>query len=219
MKALRDMARVSADELADSLGVNRSLLITTLKPEGTLSLLPTVSSGLHFSHSPYYVRRIRINAEDALVKVCQELGYPVYPENGFTMENARTLVIEFPVKAPQGKTKYDVSAIEQLEIYKMFMEHYVDHNASITVSVRAHEWDGVEEWVYENWDSVVGISFLSIDDNYYTLLPYEAITKEEYEARLSKMRPFDANLLSKYEKGDDHDVTDSECTTGVCPIR
>lgn len=219
LRALRDVARKSADELADDLGVNRSLLVTTLKPEGTLSLLPTVSSGLHFSHSPYYVRRIRINSEDALVKVCQELGYPVYPENGFTMENARTLVIEFPVKAPEGKTKYDVSAIEQLEIYKMFMEHYVDHNASITVSVREHEWDLVEEWVYENWDSVVGISFLSLDDSYYPLLPYETITKEEYETRIASMKPFDANLLSKYEHGEEHEVDDSECANGTCPIR
>lgn len=220
LRALRDVARHSADELADALGVNRSLLVTTLKPEGTLSLLPTVSSGLHFSHSPYYVRRIRINAEDALVKVCQELGYPVYPENGFTMENARTLVIEFPVKAPEGKTKYDVSAIEQLEIYKMFMEHYVDHNASITISVRENEWDLVEDWVYENWDSVVGISFLSLDDSYYPLLPYETITKEEYETRLSNMRLFDHNLLKKYESSDEeHEVDDSECTSGACPIR
>lgn len=219
LRALRDVARKSADDLADALGLNRSLLVTTIKPEGTLSLLPTVSSGLHFSHSPYYVRRIRINAEDALVKVCQELGYPVHPENGFTMENARTLVIEFPVKAPDGKTKYDVSAIEQLEIYKMFMENYVDHNASITVSVREHEWDLVEEWVYENWDSVVGISFLSLDDSYYPLLPFETITKEEYENRLSSMRPFDHNLLSKYEHGEEHEVDDSECTSGTCPIR
>lgn len=220
LRALRDVARRSADELADTLGVNRSLLVTTLKPEGTLSLLPTVSSGLHFSHSPYYVRRIRINAEDALVKVCQELGYPVYPENGFTIENARTLVIEFPVKAPEGKTKYDVSAIEQLEIYKMFMEHYVDHNASITVSVRENEWDLVEDWVYENWDSVVGISFLSLDDSYYPLLPYETITKEEYETRLSNMRHFDHNLLKKYESSDEeHELDDSECVSGACPIR
>lgn len=219
LRALKDVARKSADELAGTLGLNRSLLVTTIKPEGTLSLLPTVSSGLHFSHSPYYVRRIRINAEDALVKVCQELGYPVYPENGFTMENTGTLVIEFPVKAPDGKTKYDVSAIEQLEIYKMFMENYVDHNASITVSVREYEWDLVEEWVYENWDSVVGISFLSLDDSYYPLLPFETITKEEYENRISSMRPFDHNLLRKYEHGEEHDIDDSECASGTCPIR
>ena len=219
LQELRDVARMSADDLADELGLNKSLLITTVKPEGTLSLLPTVSSGLHFSHSPYYVRRIRINADDALVKVCKELGYPVYPESGQTIETAITLVIEFPVKAPEGKTKYDVSAIEQLEIYKMFMECYVDHNASITVSVRENEWDDVENWVYNNWDSVIGITFLSLDDSYYPLLPYESITKEDYMSRVNSMVSFNANLLTKYEHGEEHELETSECVGGVCPIR
>ncbi|MDF2612519.1 MAG: ribonucleoside-triphosphate reductase, adenosylcobalamin-dependent [Clostridia bacterium] len=219
LRELRDVARLSADRIAEELGLNKSLLITTIKPEGTLSLLPTVSSGLHFSHAPYYVRRIRINADDALVKVCKELGYPVHPENGQTIETATTLVIEFPVKAPDGKTKYDVSAIEQLEIYKMFMECYVDHNASITVSVRANEWEDVEAWVYQNWDSVIGITFLSLEDSYYPLLPYETISKEEYKDRINSMVSFNASLLTKYEHGEEHELETSECAGGACPIR
>lgn len=219
LRALRENARAGADAIADELGLNRSLLVTTVKPEGTLSLLPTVSSGLHFSHSAYYIRRVRINADDALAKVCMSLGYSVHPEVGQTWENARTLVIEFPVKAPEGRTKYDVSAIEQLEIYKMFMEEYVDHNASITVSVREHEWEAVEEWMYENWDSCIGVSFLALDDSYFQLLPFEAITEEEYEKRKAEMKPFNPALLKRFEKGEEHDVDDSECTSGACPIR
>ena len=130
---------------ADALGMAEPLLVTTVKPEGTLSLLPTVSSGVHYSHAPYYVRRVRISAEDPLCKVCEELGYPVFPEVGQTAEDCRTKVVEFPVKAPAGRVKADVSAIEQLENYKMFMTHYVDHNCSITIHVRQNEWDAVEE--------------------------------------------------------------------------
>lgn len=218
LKQLRETARESADTIADELGCSYSKLVTTLKPEGTLSLLPGVSSGLHFPHSAYFVRRVRINANDALAKVCLELGYPVFPEVGSTWENATTLVIEFPVKSPEGKTKYDVSALEQLEIYKMFMEEYVDHNASITVSVRGHEWDEVENWMYDNWDSVIGISFLALDDSYYQLLPFGAITQEEYEERSAKMKPFNGMILSKYEVGEDFEV-DSDCRGGVCPVR
>ncbi|MFT8313298.1 MAG: ribonucleoside-triphosphate reductase, adenosylcobalamin-dependent [Clostridium sp.] len=216
---MRDRARKGADDIAEELGLNKSLLVTTVKPEGTLSLLPTVSSGLHFSHSAYYVRRIRINADDALAKVCLSLGYPVHPEVGQTWENARTYVIEFPVKAPEGRTKYDVSAIEQLEIYKMFMDFYVGHNASITVSVREHEWEAVEEWVYENWDSCIGISFLALDDSYFQLLPFEAITEEEYNNRVAEMKDFNPELLLQFEKGEEFDIGDSECTGGACPIR
>ena len=136
LKELREAARNAAFEYADELGRERPILVTTVKPEGSLSLLPTVSSGVHYSHAPYYIRRIRISASDPLVKVCEELGYPVFPEVGQDPETCVTKVVEFPVKAPEGKVKPQVSALEQLENYKMFMENYVDHNCSITVHVK-----------------------------------------------------------------------------------
>lgn len=218
---LRKVAKDAAYKYADSLKMNRPELVTSIKPEGTLSQLPTVSSGLHFSHAPYYVRRIRINSADPLAKVCEELGYPMYPEVGQEWETCRTKVIEFPVKAPVGKTKYNVSAIEQLEIYKMFMEEYVDHNASNTISVAEGEWDGVIQWVYDNWDSVIGITFLSLDDSFYKLLPYEAITENEYNERVSNMKPFIPSLISKYEIANIEFEADSDpsCGSGACPIR
>lgn len=220
LKKLRQIAHNSANELADKLGRNKPKLYTTVKPSGTLSQLPTVSSGVHFSHSPYYIRRVRINANDPLVQVVKELEYPIYPEVGQTWENCDTVVVEFPVKSPKGKTKYDVSAIEQLEIYKKFMKYYVDHNTSITVHVRNDEWDAVEQWVWDNWDEVVAISFLSLDDNFYQLMPYEEITKEEYEKRNSSMKPFIPSLISKYEKEEvEIDIGNDGCSNGVCPIR
>jgi ribonucleoside-diphosphate reductase alpha chain/ribonucleoside-triphosphate reductase len=177
---LRDTAKNAAAEYAAELGMEVPLLVTTIKPEGTLSLLPVVSSGVHFSHAPYYVRRIRISSDDPLTKVCEELEFPVFPEIGQNEENCTTKVVEFPVKAPAGKIKADVSAVEQLEIYRMFMNNYVDHNCSITIHVRDHEWDAVEEWVWEHWDETVALSFLSFEDNFYELLPYEEISEAEY---------------------------------------
>jgi ribonucleoside-diphosphate reductase alpha chain/ribonucleoside-triphosphate reductase len=44
---LIDVANKSADKYAEELGVNKPLLKTTVKPEGSLSQLPTVSSGVH----------------------------------------------------------------------------------------------------------------------------------------------------------------------------
>ena len=222
-KILRELRRVAHEEAkayAEEIGENVPLLITTVKPEGTLSQLPTVSSGVHYSHAPYYIRRIRVSSDDPLVKVCEELGYPVYPEVGQDWETCSTKVVEFPVKAPEGKTKYDVSAIEQLENYKMFMENYVDHNCSITVHVRDHEWEEVEEWVWNNWDDVVALTFLSLDDNFYKLLPYEAIDEEEYNRRISEMKDFVPSLISKYEKQElEVEILEDECESGICPIR
>jgi ribonucleoside-diphosphate reductase alpha chain/ribonucleoside-triphosphate reductase len=220
LEKLRSVAQKEAEMYAMEIGSEVPLLVTTVKPEGTLSQLPTVSSGVHYSHSPYYIRRVRINAHDPLVKVCEELGYPVLPEVGQDPDTCTTKVLEFPVKSPEGKTKYEVSALEQLENYKMFMEHYVDHNASITVHVRDDEWELVEEWVWKNWDEIVAISFLSLDNNFYELLPYEAITEHEYEQRVIEMKPFRPSLISKYEIEETiFDIGDEGCETGVCPVR
>ena len=220
LEKLREAAHSASKKMADSLGLNAPLLVTTIKPEGTLSLLPTVSCGVHYSHAPYYVRRIRISASDPLCRVCEDLGYPVFPEVGQDAATCRTKVIEFPVKAPEGRVKADASAIEQLENYKMFMEHYVDHNCSITVHVRENEWEEVEEWVWNHWDDVVALSFLSYDENFYELLPYEAISEAEYEARRAKMRPFNPSLISKYEREETElDVGSADCASGVCPVR
>lgn len=220
LQDLRKVAQDAARQYSNELGQSEPLLVTTIKPEGTLSLLPGVSSGVHFSHSPYFVRRIRISSDDPLTKVCEELAYPVLPEVGQDKENCVTKVIEFPVKVPEGRTKNDISALEQLNIYKMFMTHYVDHNCSITVHVREHEWEEVEQWVWDNWDEVVALTFLSLDDNFYELLPFEAINEEEYNTRVKNMKPFIPSLLSKYEKKETQfDIGNDGCETGVCPVR
>ena len=220
LNELRDTAHKAAEGIAMRLGGRVPLLVTTLKPEGSLSLLPTVSSGVHYSHSPYYIRRVRITAADPLCRVCEDLGYPVLPEVGQDPQDPTTKVVEFPVKAPAGRVKADVSAIEQLENYKMFMEHYVDHNCSVTIHVRDNEWEQVEQWVWDNWDDVVALSFLSYDDSFYELMPYEAISKEEYDRRKAAMRPFNPSLLSRYEHEETElDLGDPECAGGACPIR
>lgn len=216
---LRKVARNEVDRLADFLGLNKSKLVTAIKPSGTISQLPTVSSGVHFSHSPYFIRRIRINANDPMSKALKQAGFPWFPENGQTIEQHSTAVFEIPIAAPEGRTKYDVSAIEQLELYKLIMKHYVDHNASNTVHVRNHEWAEVEEWVYNNWDDVVGITFLSLDDSFYQLMPYESISKEKYQELLEKLPHFTPSMLKAFENFEEEFELDADCDAGVCPIK
>ena len=141
-----------------------------------------MSSGVHYSHSPYYIRRVRITATDPLCRTCEEPGYPVLPEVGQDPKDPTT--------------KGNVTAIEQLENYKMLMEHYVDHNCSITVHVRENEWEDVEQWVWDHWGDVVALSFLSCDDSFYALLPYEEIDQAEYQRRKAEMSPFNPALLN-----------------------
>ena len=106
LRELRETAHSAAAEIADQLGGKRPLLVTTVKPEGTLSLLPTVSSGVHYSHAPYYIRRVRISAADPLCKVCEDLGYLVLPEVGQDPDDPTTKVVEFPYRRrPAGSRR------------------------------------------------------------------------------------------------------------------
>ena len=205
------------------------LLDTTVKPEGTLSQIANgVSSGLHVSYAPYFIRRIRINAEDPLVKVVNELGWHISPEvgtKGDTLEeqlqNARTLVIDFPMKSPTTKTRDSQTIKEQFDNYFQFQQIYTSHNSSNTISVRPDEWSLAKDIVWDNWDDFVGVSFLAYDGGTYPLSPYEEITEEEYIKLKSQMNPFNPELLLKYEH-DEYAATEDGmegCESGLCPIR
>ena len=218
---MRDVTYEENERLAKLYNVKKADLVTSMQPAGTVSILPdSVSSGMHFSHSPYYIRRVRVNSSDPIAFAMIDSGFKWKPEVGRTIENHTTKVFEFPTKAPKGKTKYDVSAIEQLEEYKLLMENYCDQNVSSTVHVRNNEWNDVEQWLWDNWNSFVGISFLSLDDNFYELLPYEAITEDEYN-KLSNIQPkLNIDYLAKYETGEDFEIDEtSGCESGNCPIR
>ena len=199
-----------------------------MKPEGTLSLVAGgVSAGIHMSHSPYYIRRMRISSIDPLVQVIKELGWPISPEVGTPgqnyeeqMDNARTLVIDFPVKATVQDTKNNVSLEDQMNTYFQFQENYTDHNTSITMTVKEDEWDLAKDLAWKNWDKWMGASFLAHDGGTYELAPYEEITEEEYNNISASFKEFNPALLYKYEQVEvETEIIDEACESGVCPIR
>lgn len=227
LKWLRAIVHEAGHTISDELKTPVPLLMTALKPEGSLSLVANgVSPGVHWQHSPYFIRRIRVNAHDPLALTAKELGWQIHPEVGQDMETATTIVIDFPVHSPATVTKADVSAVEQLKEYILFQEYYTDMNTSNTITVKPEEWDEVEDFVYNHWDSMLGVTFLELNSTYYPLMPYEECTKEEYEELKSKMKAFDPVLLNNLElstrnMGKEFEILDdrSECASGVCPIR
>jgi ribonucleoside-triphosphate reductase (thioredoxin) len=205
---------------AKRFGIGQSTCITCVKPSGTVSQTVDCASGMHPRHSEYYIRRIRISATDALFKMLKDQGVPYYPEVGQTKEDATTFVLEFPVKAPEGAVlKNDLSALDQLEHWKIVKEHFTEHNPSVTISVGEDEWIAVANWVYENWDLVGGLSFLPRSNHVYQLAPYEMISKERYEEMLIKVESLDFSKIVTYEKVDETEVKkELACVGNVCEV-
>lgn len=231
-------AQQCAREYAYEMRVPEPLLVTCIKPSGTLSQLPTVSSGVHRSFAPFYIRRVRISSATPLAKTMLELGYPVYPESTFmlpeefdnlsyydrmtVLQKASTWVIEFPIKTAATIKSSEESALDQFNRYLSFQKYWTDHNTSITISYNEHEVPELIDAIYDNWDQYVGISFIPKDSSLYPLMPYEAISREEYYARadgLTHVKPqrlIDALSSQSYVYADDLDI---DCATGVCPPR
>jgi ribonucleoside-diphosphate reductase alpha chain/ribonucleoside-triphosphate reductase len=242
LEAERDLLRMlslavkeEVERYSSELRISKPLLDTTVKPEGTLSLVAVnpitkspVSSGLHLSHSPYYIRRIRINAMDPLAKTVQELGWLVHPEVGTPgatreeqLANARTLVIEFPIASGAKRSKEDSNVEEQFRTYFDFQKYYTRHNSSNTIDIKDGEWAKAEEIVYSKWDDFTAVSFLAYSGHSYQLAPLEAITKEKFEELKAAMAPFDMNVLNRLENPEDidEDIEDPNCANGACGVR
>jgi ribonucleoside-diphosphate reductase alpha chain len=220
LKRLKAEAIKVNKEYAKRFGINESTCITCVKPSGTLSQTVDCSSGMHPRHSKYYIRRIRISATDSLFKMLKDQGVPFHPEIGQNPESATTFVLEFPVKAPGGSIfKNDVTALEQLEHWKMVKMNYTEHNPSVTVSVGNDEWITVANWVYSNWDIVGGLSFLPREDHVYKLAPYETIDEKTFKELAKRLEHIDYSKIITYEKQNDLDLKkELACVAGVCEI-
>lgn len=223
MKKVRDMAVKTNVAYAKRFGIERSMSVTAVKPSGTVSQTFNCASGIHPRHAPYYIRRVRISATDSLFKLMRDQGVPYYPEVGQSMEEANTFVLEFPVKAPdhskEARFKDDLTALDQLEYWKKVKLNYTEHNPSATISVGEDEWIAVVDWVQKNWSIIGGLSFLPRSNHVYRLAPYETISKEEYEARMSRFPQVDYSKLTAYERQDESDMKrELACAGGTCEI-
>ncbi len=201
-------------------GINPSAAITCNKPSGNLSQTVDCSSGVHPRHSQFYIRRVRISANDALFKMLRDQNVPFHPEVGQTMENATTFVVDFPVQAPKGSIfKNDLSAIDQLEFWKNVKVNWTEHNPSTTISVGESEWIPVAHWLYENWDIIGGLSFLPRDNHVYQLAPYEEIDETKFKELSRRYEHVDFSKIVTYEMQDTTDVKrELACASGVCSV-
>jgi ribonucleoside-diphosphate reductase alpha chain len=214
---MKDVAIKTNKEWADKLGINQSTAITCVKPSGTVSQLVDSASGIHPRFSKHYIRRVRSDKKDPLAQYMTAAGFPVEDD----VMSKSSLVFSFPIKSPDSSTTVkQVGAMEQLKLWKKYQDYWCEHKPSITVYYTDDEFLQVSQWIWENFDTVSGISLLPVSDHVYQQAPYEDITAEKYEELLAAM-PVDVNWedLEHFEKEDT--TTGSQelaCTGGACEI-
>ena len=218
LKKLRDTAVQTYNDFAQLLGISASAAITCVKPSGTVSQLVDSASGIHARHSSYYIRTVRGDNKDPLTQFMKDSGIPAEP---CVMKPDSTTVFSFPVKSPNGAiTRNDMTAIEQLELWKIYALEWCEHKPSVTITVRDEEWLKVGAWVYDNFDICSGVSFLPHSDHTYAQAPYQDCDKAVYTEALQSMpKSIDWSKLSNYEKEDNTAGTQTlACSGDSCEV-
>ena len=219
LEEMKEEAVKVNEEFAKMLDIPQSAAITCVKPSGTVSQLVDAASGIHARHNPHYIRTVRGDNKDPLTQFLIDSGVPAERD---VMKPDSTTVFSFPMESPKGAvTRTEMTAIQQLELWKTYALHWCEHKPSITVSVKEEEWMEVGAWVYDNFDVASGVSFLPFSDHTYQQAPYQDIEPDDYlewKDRMSYVN-IDWSRLEDFEKEDN--TTGSRelaCTAGVCEV-
>jgi ribonucleoside-triphosphate reductase len=211
---LRTVAVETNRQWASALGINQSVAITCVKPSGTVSQLTDSASGIHPRFSDYYVRTVRADKKDPLATAMIERGFP-HEED---VMNNSNWVFSFPQKAPsKAVTVESMGAMEQLRLWKTYQDHWCEHKPSMTCYYNDDNFFAVCQWIWENFDSVSGISFLPEAEHVYKQAPYQKIDKETYQ-KLSKEMPKGMQWDIEESSDNTEGAQTLACVAGVCEI-
>lgn len=216
LQGLKEKAIETNERWAKKCNISPSTAITCVKPSGTVSQLVDSSSGIHPRFSEHYLRAVRNDKKDPLSQFLIDEGIPWEEEH----HQETQLVFYFPTKAPKdARTVKDVSALEQLELWKVYAEHWCEHKPSITVYIKEGEWLKVGAWVYENFHLMSGVAFLPYNDHVYKQAPYQKLSEEDYEERTKNFPKIAWSKFIGYETEDNTTASrELACTGGVCDI-
>lgn len=198
-------------------GYNESIRLTTIKPSGTLSLLAGCTPGVHPAYSKFYIRRVRMAANDKLVEYCREKGFKVEFKVEFDgTEDKNTVVVDFPCSSGEGAiVAAEMSAVSQLELVKELQREWADNAVSVTVYYKKEELPEIKKWLQDNYNSnMKTVSFLLHNEHGFKQAPYEEITQERYNEIRKTVKE-----ITVFKKNTFELAVGSDCDNGACPIR
>ena len=188
--------------------IPNSKKLTTVKPSGTVSLLPGTTPGIHFPHSEYYIRRIRVSKNADLWKKMEKAGYHVEPDQN---QPDYTMVVSFPVHEPHfDRRKEDVSMWEQLEFAAQMQAYWADNSVSVTVTIKPEEKNDLARALSLYSSRLKSVSFLPLVGHSYEQAPYEEIDGAKFDQlsvglrkpRLNEPLDEDDKVIERYCDGD-----------------
>jgi len=235
LSQMRLQAVSSAYSMADDLGLQRPKNVTCVKPSGTLSKIMDTTEGVHKPLGKYIFNNINFGRHDPMLPKLREAGYKV-----FTNPNdPEGVLVTFPVcwdNVPFDTFEKKISdtetitmevnlesAIEQLERYKKYQVNWTEQNTSVTISYAddGSETQAIIDWLLDNWDCYVGVSFLyradptkTAADLGYLYLPQEVVTKQVYDKYVANLEPVDLTGTDSFDE-----LQENECAGGACPIK
>jgi ribonucleoside-triphosphate reductase len=221
---LKRTATAAAVGMAHELGLPAPKNVTCIKPSGTLSKIMDTTEGVHKPLGKYIFNNVQFSKHDPVVDKLREAGYRVI---NHPVDDSGVLVT-FPVMwdgvvfdEVAGKEVNIESAVIQLERYKLLQTSWNQQNTSVTISYDPSEVPAIIDWLLDNWDCYVGVSFIyrtdptkTAKDLGYLYLPQEVVTEEDYKEYVKVLQEVDLNNTNSFDE-----ITDAECATGACPIK
>ncbi len=179
--------------------VPESIKKTSIKPSGTVSLLPGVTPGIHYAHSEYYYRTIRIDKTSPLIEPLRRAGYRI--EESVYGDN--TWVVYFPVHEEFfSRSKTGVSVWEQVENVAQMQYYWADNQVSATITFKPDEAVEIPQILELYETRLKSVSFLPLTEHNYPQAPYQEITREVFEQAKAKLGPLNFELVNTDEAQD-----------------
>ena len=215
LTGFRGAVRASADNLADNLGMPRSVKVTAVAPTGTIAQLRGSQPGIHSVFARHFIRRVRYAHADLGLAALVEAGHKVTDD----IYAANTSVVEFIVR-DSILDRHDESLIEQSDeisaeaffgiiatVQATFCGEGDGQSVSATAQIpRDTSPDDLERAIRSRMGAMKG--FTVFPEVSRPLAPYEAISAEQFEqARASGLAQSSG------------DSNSGECVGGACPIR
>ena len=224
MKEAANVVKEENARVAELIGIKKAARSTTVKPEGTSSLVLGTSSGIHAWHNDFYVRRIRVGKNESIYTYLID-NHPEIVEDEFFKPNQQA-VISIPQRAPKGAVTRQETALDLLKRVSKVWKEWVKpghrsgankNNVSTTVTIKPGEWEDVGEWMWENRENFTALSVLPFNDHSYMQAPFEDITEEEYKELVSHLHSID--LRKVVEAQDDTNLQgEVACGGGGCEV-